>query len=136
MAGEFGYRYQDMISLMYSVSVTTSQCLVNKMIKILQTYQKTLSHIIVHDTALDNSRMQKYTNALKQTLAISSLGLGLVFMTLFVIFEAETVQDFSDSFYAMSTIAVNVPIVAIYVWRKKKVFELIDRLEDAIATRK
>lgn len=94
------------------------------MMKVLQTYRRNLTFVI----ARDNTGIKTF----KFAWVLSVFGVSVFSVILVLVLEARTFQDYSESFYPLSTILVDFFIVIIYVSRKAQIFKLIDELENAI----
>lgn len=95
--------------------------------KVLQVYQGTLSFVITRD---DNG-----IKSFRYIGILSVYGFGVISLIQFLISEAQTFQDYSESVYPLSTILTDFFVVIIYVWKKEQIFKLVDDLENAIEER-
>lgn len=104
--------------------------------KVLQTFQKTLSFVVTRDAPHETSRIQKFISAFNYLWVGSFFLFGMLFMVLFLLLEAQTFQDYSETFYPLFTLLIDSCIISIYLSRKTKIFALIDELENIIEQRK
>lgn len=95
--------------------------------KVLQTFQKTLSFVVTRDASI---------SAFNYIWVGSFFLFGMIFMVLFLLLQAETFQDYSETFYPLFTILIDTCIILIYLSRKTKIFALIDELETIIEQRR
>lgn len=113
--------------------------------KIFRIYQKLLAFAIIRDKLI-NSRLataqnvknlaQNYSLNLQTPLPWIAFVLIFIFTVCYLYFEANTFKQYSDAFYMLVTSIGNACAFMILVWKRCKIYELIDRFEKAIETRK
>lgn len=107
--------------------------------KLFQVYQKAVSFLIVRDKReafVAKTIRQASHFILKIAPPVFSLGYAIGFTSIFMLFEAETFQQYCETFYPFITSAVNMCGLAVTFLKRKKVFQLIRDFEDIIETRK
>lgn len=95
------------------------------MTKLFQTLKKLLAFIAIEVSDA----------GVKNLAPFFSFVWGLFWITCFVIIEAETFEEYSESFYALSTLLANVTSPIILLEKSAKILKLIDHLENVIEER-
>ena len=91
--------------------------------KLFQNSQKTMAILGI------NSNQQTGFNT-RLMITFSMLGLGLISSAIFFFFEANTFEEYSNSAYVTTSIAVCSACFTIFVFKTKTVMELIDDWEE------
>lgn len=103
--------------------------------RIFQTYEDILTYAVVRPGMAKN-RQQKWINKLKLPFIQNLCLFAFYAMCMFVIHYAETSQEFSESIYALTTIATGIFMLTILSSKRKQHFDLIDNIQKAIEMRK
>lgn len=69
-------------------------------------------------------------------LPFFSLGYGFAFTLIFLLYEAKTFQEFSETLYPVVTTLLNIGNLTVLMSNGKRIFELIDRFGDVVENRK
>lgn len=65
-----------------------------------------------------------------------SFAFGIILSTVFILFEAETFQDYTECLYPLVTTMVNFGHFTALAWNGAHIFQLIDSFESMIESRK
>lgn len=98
----------------------------------LQFFQKSKEYFMILGISLNPLMDEPHLNIPMVSFAFIICALGLVFNFVFVIYEASTIWEFTQSIYWCSVSVICCGIYAILVFRVKILFELIKTFENVI----
>lgn len=111
--------------------------------KILVIYQTLLAFAFVRIKSCDVSELGKSVVVNKYPFGIKSSFPAIVYASAFILLtctfcseEVETYQEYTATIYPMATITINLFNFMFIFWKRKKIFEFIDRFELEIKRRK
>lgn len=111
--------------------------------KLLVTYQKLLAFAFVRTKSIDGSELNKAGVVNKYPFGIKNLFPATVFASAFIFLictfcsdETVTFQEYAAITYPTATVTINLLNFIILFWKRKQIFEFIDRFELEIARRK
>lgn len=103
--------------------------------KVFQTYERIFAYAIVRPE-IAKTRFEKLFNNSKvlfvNLLSLYAWSCLLIFFTN----NVKTFREYSETIYALSTIATTMFCVKIYEWKKMELFQLVDNFGNVIETRK
>lgn len=103
--------------------------------KVFQTYEKIFAYAIVRP-GIANTRFKKLINHSK-VLFVNFISMyAWSCLLVFFSYNVQTFREYSETIYALSTIATTMFCVKIYDWKKMELFRLVDNFGDVIETRK
>lgn len=101
--------------------------------KIFQLSEKYLAFVGVENSFQKNHLTIVF---LKRMLVFFSLIIHVILLTIFIGYEAETIDEYSDSLYMFACLVTALCIFPITLWKMESLFEFIECLENLMRQRK
>lgn len=105
--------------------------------KVFKEYEKFVAYAFTRpDPTKAPNLLQKYGINLR-TIPIYAITIfGWILLIAFLLDRVQTLQDYSETIYALTTLASTTSALAIFEWQQKQLFGLIDKFESIIKPRK
>lgn len=105
--------------------------------KLFQKYEEVVSFLVVRDEAYANKTVNRASHFILNIVPpVVSLSVYIVFASVFLFFEAETFQQYCETFYPWITSILNFLGLASILLKRERFFELIDEYEKTVNARK
>lgn len=79
---------------------------------------------------------QGHSIGAKSVMVLLLLGQYILSTAAYFLFEAKTIEEYSESFYILTTAALILFIVSVMIFKKVNIFQFIDDLREIIQKRK
>lgn len=109
--------------------------------KIFQAFEKIFTLVAIrvelpkNPSHINVQPVQVHPFGLKNVLPYICFGYGAGVSAAFIFFEARTFQEFSEAFYGLVTMILNICNITVLFCNGAKILELIDKFESSIEKR-
>lgn len=104
--------------------------------KVFQEYEKFVAYAFTRpDSSKIPGLLERYGISAKTLTINSVIFSGMYFLILFILDEAETLQEYSETVYALTTLASITSGFVLFEWRQIHLFGSIDAFQNIIESR-
>lgn len=104
--------------------------------KVFQTYEKIFAYAIVRHPETQNGFLYKWFIILKAPFINCTTTFAWIALIIYLIRDARTFQEFSETIYASVTLASTMFALSVYFVKSMEFFTLIDNFQQVIEMRK